>query len=253
MLVFGGYNGKYLKDMHYLSLHNAKNKNATDIKIAVLQSKKDLMAIVTEMENKVESSFKVEVYSEDKKVGSLKTNQSLANNPFFLHLIGYSSRKVTLELPPFCDYLVLRLLHLSILNRTLYLSSDLTTDFYRSLFHSIEYFCFSELSPLLEHYLADNANPQNCKQLLDLGLQLGLNTLTSSAAELYLVKASNSKILDLREIEREDRKETHSPEEIEEGGKSEELNLNQLRKIALERVFSKMRFDIEQSRLRSEN
>lgn len=99
----------------------------------------------------------------------------------------FSQNNLTLELPSFCDVTMFRIINAFIVNGEMALSNDLSIDFYAKLLLSSEYFLCQELNPFIEKQMMKSINELNCKDLLELGEEFGLNQLKLAAGELYFL------------------------------------------------------------------
>jgi hypothetical protein len=74
LLLFGGYNGKYLNDFHYLALNTVANFQSIDYERLTVDGSDKLEQKLCELEKKFECDYAIEVTSNHQAVYTVRTN-----------------------------------------------------------------------------------------------------------------------------------------------------------------------------------
>jgi len=99
LLIFGGYDGKYLRDFHYIRLRNEKKAIKTDINLVSLDSIAELKCQISEIESTIDYSLSITLTRDGEPLAVIASSKELLQvNEFFKNVSVYSNSNEFLEI-----------------------------------------------------------------------------------------------------------------------------------------------------------
>jgi hypothetical protein len=88
LLLFGGYNGKYLNDFHYLALNEQMQKSIRGNYSILVDNHSELIEKLNQHEEKSVNDIKIELKNDNNTIYTLNTiKHRLAVNKFMTHML----------------------------------------------------------------------------------------------------------------------------------------------------------------------